>query len=349
MNNIKEKKLKVLHLLPTTRFSGAENVVCQIINLFKDEIDMVYCSPKGKIEDSLKERNIPYLPLEKFDSKSLEKIINVFKPSLIHAHDIKATILASRFSKEIKIISHIHGNDEKMRKVTLKSLLYNIASSHVSHIFWVSNSTLKSYKFYSNIKEKSSVLYNVIDASEALHKVNLDSNSYNYDVIFLGRLSYPKNPMRLIDVLSLLKEKCNFKCAIVGDGDMKERLVAYVKEKGLSANIDFLGFMNNPCKVLKSSKAMLMTSIYEGTPMCALESLSLGTPIVSTPTDGLKDLIKDDINGYLSDDNKVLADKLFCVITNTSLQKKLSDGAKKSSDDYNNLAIYKEKLGKYYN
>lgn len=38
--------MKVVHLLPTNRFSGAENVVCQIIGIMKrdTDIDMVYCS-----------------------------------------------------------------------------------------------------------------------------------------------------------------------------------------------------------------------------------------------------------------------------------------------------------------
>lgn len=42
--------MKVVHLLPTNRFSGAENVVCQIIGIMKHDtdIDMVYCSRDGQ-------------------------------------------------------------------------------------------------------------------------------------------------------------------------------------------------------------------------------------------------------------------------------------------------------------
>ena len=46
--------MKVLHLLASNKYSGAENMVCQIINLFSGEIEMLYCSPKGEIEQSLK-------------------------------------------------------------------------------------------------------------------------------------------------------------------------------------------------------------------------------------------------------------------------------------------------------
>ena len=47
--------MKVLHILASNRFSGAENVVCQIVDMFKGEIEMAYCSPDGDIRNSLKE------------------------------------------------------------------------------------------------------------------------------------------------------------------------------------------------------------------------------------------------------------------------------------------------------
>ena len=60
--------MKVLHLLQSDRFSGAENVVCQIIGMMKNEpnIEMVYCSSDGPIRDALAERKIKFVPLEKF-------------------------------------------------------------------------------------------------------------------------------------------------------------------------------------------------------------------------------------------------------------------------------------------
>lgn len=44
----KVKKMRVMHLVCTDIFSGAENVACQIINGFRNEdnFEMVYCSPK---------------------------------------------------------------------------------------------------------------------------------------------------------------------------------------------------------------------------------------------------------------------------------------------------------------
>lgn len=343
------EKFKVLHLLPTNKFSGAENVVCQIIDLFKNDIEMVYCCPNGPIANSLKEKNITYIPLERFNEESLKKVINEYKPDIIHAHDIRATILASLYSSDCKIISHIHANHENMRKFNIKSFMYYIASKKASHIFWVSDSALNNYKFRNKVKRKSTVLKNVIDTSKIPLKINEDSNNYNFDIVYLGRITYQKNPKKLIDVLSLVHTaKNDLKVAIIGDGDLLTETKEYAFEKGLGKCIQFFGFMHNPYKILASSKILVMTSRYEGTPMCALEAQSLGLPIVSTPTDGLKDLIKDSYNGYLSNDNVELADDIISILTDKFLLEELSNNSKEKSAKYNNLELYKNSLLEIY-
>ena len=51
-------KKTILHILNTNEFSGAENVVCQIINIFKNDnrYDMVYCSLEGPIREIVQEK-----------------------------------------------------------------------------------------------------------------------------------------------------------------------------------------------------------------------------------------------------------------------------------------------------
>lgn len=84
--------MKILHLLASDRFSGAENVVCQIIEMFKadDEFEMVYCSPRGQIETALKEKGIKFLPIKKLTPLHLAKILKEYQPDIVHAHDVKS-------------------------------------------------------------------------------------------------------------------------------------------------------------------------------------------------------------------------------------------------------------------
>ena len=82
--------------------------------------------------------------------------------------------------------------------------------------------------------------------------------------------------------------------------------------------------------------------------MCALESLALGTPIVSTPVDGLRDIVLDGENGYLSDDDDVIAKRIVEIIENESLYLRLSSCARDKALSYNDLALYKARIDEAY-
>ena len=45
--------MKVMHVLNSRIYSGAEKVVCQIIHMFDKEVEMVYCSPYSEIVESM--------------------------------------------------------------------------------------------------------------------------------------------------------------------------------------------------------------------------------------------------------------------------------------------------------
>jgi glycosyltransferase involved in cell wall biosynthesis len=343
--------MKILHLLQSPHFSGAENVVCQIIGLFNSDkhIEMVYCSQEGPIRNALNDRKIRFEALPAFTLKEVKKIIAKEKPDLIHAHDMRASLYCSLVCGNIPFVSHIHNNALDARGVSLKSFAYIYAGLKAKHIFWVSRSAFEGYAFNKIIKKKSSVLYNIIDVDALYERMKEDQNTYDYDLIFLGRLTEPKNPLRLVKVFKLLKDqKSDVKIAVVGTGDLEQEVKDEVNRLQLTDNVDFLGYQSNPLKILHDSKIMIMTSIWEGTPMCALEAMGLGVPIVSTPVDGLKDIIRNDVNGYLSDEDQVLANKIIEYINDLNLRSNLSNSQKEKSVEWNDKEKYKSEISKAY-
>lgn len=343
--------MKVMHLLQSSKFSGAENVVCQIISMFKneDDVEMVYCSKDGQIRDALKERGICFFPMRKLCVSEVKRVIKEYKPDIIHAHDMNASFTAALACGRTILISHIHNNSFDSRKFSIKAIAYLVSALKSKHIFWVSESSFNGYYFHKWFTRKSSVLYNIIDINALYQKMKLDQNEYTYDVVYLGRLTYPKNPQRLMKVLKAATERCSkLSVAIVGSGDLEQETRKLCQKYGLERNVHFLGFQSNPLKILYDSKVMVMTSLWEGTPMCALESMALGVPIVSTPIDGLKDLVVNGENGYLFDDDDRLADALVSVSIESSLRKRLSKRQIDMSIEYNSVENYKEEIRMAY-
>ena len=321
-----DKKKKVLHVLASNKYSGAENVACTIIKHLDDEYDMAYCSPDGQIREALKERNINFIPLNKLSVKELKKAIKEFDPDIIHAHDANASVQSAIcVHGKIKIISHIHGNHENMRKPNPKSILFKICSKYFSKIIWVSQSSLDNFAFKDKVKSKSEVLLNAIDADEVREKAEEKIDCPDLDLIYVGRLAPPKNPFRLIKIVALIKEKMpNIKVGIVGDGEDRQKVEKIIKEKNLSGNIILFGRQPNPFPYMKKAKIFIMTSDWEGLPMSALEAQALGLPIFSTPVDGLKNIVINGESGFLSWDNKELLNKICIFLQNPKTVKNVS-------------------------
>lgn len=343
--------MKVLHMLQSNRFSGAENVVCQIISMCKSYgVEFAYSSRDGQIREALKDRNIEFHPIEKMSVSEFRRVIKEVKPDVIHAHDMAASFYAALACGNVPLVSHIHNNAFNSRGVSLKSILYYIAARKAKHIFWVSQSSYNGYVFHKSLEKKSSILYNVIDIEALKRKMEKDTNDYDFDIVYLGRLTYQKNPERLLSVLRKIRDRYQgVKIAVIGTGDLEAEIKRTAVETGMSSSVKFLGFLSNPSKILHDAKAMIMTSRWEGTPMCALEAMALGVPIVSTPTDGLKDVISEGETGFLSDDDDVLAMRCVDLIKDEELYRRLSVNSMSVAEKMMDMAKYADAILSSYN
>lgn len=342
--------MKVMHVLNSRIYSGAEKVVCQIIHAFQGEVEMVYCSPESDIVRKMVEaQGVTYLPMKTMSISELSRVIREQKPDLIHAHDMRAGFFSALCCGNIPLVSHIHNNAYDARGLSPKTVGYLLAGFRAKHIFWVSQSSFDGYAFHKLFARKSSVLYNVIDTDEIYTKLSQDSNTYDYDLIYVGRLTYQKNPQRLLRLCARLKQdKPDLKVAIVGTGELEDELKTLCKELNLEDTVHFLGFQPNPIKMVADSKAVILTSRWEGTPMCALEAMALGTPVVSTPSDGMKDLLTDGVSGYLTESDEQMAKDLLKIFTQPEHRQLLAENARKKFDSLNDGDAYKRAIRTAY-
>ena len=323
--------MRVLHVLYSRIYTGAEKVAAQIIQAFEGKVDMAYCSLEcdevWKILDGM---GIRHYGVGELTPATLGRVIREYRPDVIHAHDMRTGFVAALCCGKIPLISHIHNNAYDARGLSVKSIAYLLAGIRAKHIFWVSNSSYEGYVFHRLFAKKSSVLYNIIDTRRIFAMKDADENRYHYDLIYLGRLTYEKNPQRLMRLSAALKLcKPDIQVAVVGAGELEGETKALCEELKLQENVHFLGFQSNPIKMVADSGAMILTSRWEGMPMCALEAMALGTPVVSTPSDGLKDLIENGVNGYLSDEDAVLTEDVLKILGDPDHRRLLSENAVK--------------------
>lgn len=364
-------KIRVLHILNSGRYSGAENVVITIINYMKKDIDFAYESWDGQIRDVLKENEILFYPVKKTSPKAIKKTIDSFHPDIIHAHDYTAGIAAALSRTDIPIINHLHNNSPWLKKSGLKSLAYKLCARRFKKVLTVSDSIMNEYIYGTELKDKTITVGNPIDLKHIRmlaginNQLGYSSIKKEYDIAFLGRETPQKNPIRFLHIIKTVKDslpadngeinsnKISIKAIMIGDGELREQVRSEIEKLGLTENIDCVGFQSNPYLYLKKAKIMVMPSEWEGFGLAAVEALCLGIPVVASPVGGLTGIINNTC-GKLCQSDEDFLNEIVELLANKMYYKMKSNGAIKRSNDFDNIndymkrmnQIYKEVLGK---
>lgn len=281
-------KKKVLHLLASNSYSGAENVVCTIIENCRDKYDMYYCSLDGSIREILEKRNIKFIPLTSFSVGSIKKIIKEYNIDIVHAHDFKASFVASFLS--VKVISQLHCNYKLLPCRQLVGCVYSIIQKKFAKVVVVSREILEDASFGKKIASKTVIVDNVLDPKIVLEKAQ-EFATLQYDIVYVGRLIPLKQPLLLIDIIKDLKRSYpDIKACIIGDGELYEECSKKIAREALETNIDLLGFKSNPYPYIKNSKVAILPSTFEGLPMSVIEAMILDVMVVNSGVGGLADM-----------------------------------------------------------
>lgn len=285
--------MKVIQVLNTSEYSGAENVAIGICEGLRERgVEVAYASRIGCVGDVLKQHDVRYIRLKEITVKCIRRMIQEEKPDVVHAHDIFAGVICALAAIGTKcgLVTTLHNNGFENRRVSVKSVLYLIAMIKARKAFFVSKACYDGYMFHKWFAEKCEVLDNIIDVENV---VDIGGSAVKkWDIVYVGRITYQKDPLRLLRVIEMIREEIvDVRVAIVGDGDMMDETCEEVKRLGLANNVELMGFRDDAIEIMAASRVMLMTSRWEGTPMAVLEAMALHVPVVATPADGLKEVI----------------------------------------------------------
>jgi glycosyltransferase involved in cell wall biosynthesis len=119
-------------------------------------------------------------------------------------------------------------------------------------------------------------------------------------VLFPCRIHPQKRPFLMLEIAKELKKRIlNIAIAVVGDGPQLEELKIRSREWELEETIYFAGLQKDMLPYYKDATVTLICSIKEGLALTAYESLSMGTPVVSSDVGGQKELIDESVGAIL--------------------------------------------------
>ncbi len=150
-------------------------------------------------------------------------------------------------------------------------------------------------------------------------------------IISVGRLAYPKNFLRLVDIANeVLKQHPQWSWDIYGEGEERAQLQDKIDRLGLSQQLALKGQVPNLLERYKDYAFLVMTSRYEGFPMSLLEAAANRLPMVSFDIKtGPNEVIRDGENGYLlhAEDTQGMVERINALIADRDSRIAMSDCA----------------------
>ena len=139
-------------------------------------------------------------------------------------------------------------------------------------------------------------------------------------VVMIGRLADGKGFEDLLAAVDRME--ADLSVYLVGDGPLRESLVAEIEDRGLSETVHMLGYREDVPAILAASDVAVLPSYREGTPRVLTEAMASGLPVVATDIAGIPEQISDGENGFLIEpgDIDALVDRLEQLTSDPALR-----------------------------
>lgn len=144
-----------------------------------------------------------------------------------------------------------------------------------------------------------------------------------------GRLHPVKGFDLLIQAFAQLENK-RLRLKIAGSGDESDNLKALAKNCNVADRIEFVGYKNDIFKFLDDIDVYVQSSHSEGCAFSVAEAMSQGIPVVVSPADGLKEMVRDGQTGFVASSfsPESLAQAMSKAINDFAFSKNIGDNAK---------------------
>lgn len=297
------RKIKVMHLITGLNVGGAEKVVYDLsleLNRRGHNNLVVGISDKDFLAKMFRESGINVQILgvnKKINSfvKGLFSLVSLIKKNeinIIHAHMTHALIMAvciKFFMPGLKIVFTSHnfnvGSKKREKVISILKPFRNI-------------DIIFSKKMWKGMYKKNAVVIpNGINT--ALYKMNIEKNKV-FTYLAIGRIEAVKNHKFLAEAAVKLRAEIDFEIHIVGDGILKEELLAYIQDNNLENIFKILGYRKDINTICNQSHVFVLPSLWEGLPISLLEAGASSLPVIVTPVGSISELV-DDNSGYLKE------------------------------------------------
>ncbi|UDQ97196.1 glycosyltransferase family 4 protein [Lentisphaerota bacterium WC36G] len=381
-----EKKLKICHIITRMIVGGAqENTFLSCLGQLEAGHDVTLITghspgPEGELlarwhHPNLKVQINNYLvrkinPIKDFLAyTSLKKYLKREKFDVVHTHSSKAGIIgrAAAWQSHVPFVCHtVHGQAFHPFEKGLKNFIYiaaeKFAAKRCHKIYAVANAMINQcVEAKVAPRKKYSVVYSGMDIKDfinAKQDLNLRAqHNIPEEGIVIGaiaRLFELKGYEYFIPMaIELLKENDNLYFLIIGDGNMKEKIVEQIKAANCEKHFIFTNLIapEEVHKYVGIMDILVHLSLREGLPRAAVQALANAKPVVGFHLDGTPEVVINDVSGYTVEakDTAAVIKVVKKLVDNSNLCAKLGkNGQNIVKDKFSKEFMVKTLLEEYH-
>jgi len=197
---------------------------------------------------------------------------------------------------------------------------------------------------------QAAVVYNGVDTtmfSPTRDAVSRDS------ILSVGNLIPIKGHALLLRAFAgICSDFPDLSCEIIGDGPQRSHLTALAAKLNIAGRVRFLGRQsrNQVADAMRRCTVFALPSRYEGLGCVYLEAMCAGKPVIACRGQGIEEVIKHGINGWLvgTDALQELKNALCSLLQNVQLRRQIGETAHRTIMQEFTLAHQADQLGQLY-
>lgn len=252
-------------------------------------------------------------------------------------------LINQQLKKQLKcpVVSLVHLFNSARPVGTYQQVLYGFVEKSylrtVDALILNSNETLKQANRLLNKKDLPNII--AVPCGDNFPEMENVKRSYDHSrlkILFVGNITQQKGLHVLIKAMHKLGE--NISLSIVGRDDLDLRYIRSIKKyisiKGLGNRINFYGPLTGEAlrKKYLEHDVFVLPSVNEAYGIVFLEAMQFALPVIACVAGGAKEIIKENISGYLiePEDNQRLVEIIVMLNNDRSLLKKISESAQQT-------------------
>ena len=261
--------------------------------------------------------------------------INLASIIAVRLSGVNTNLVICEHNQITQKISHARGFFSRLTYRAVK-VLYPFADDIIA----VSQGVADDLVAFAGLKENAvKVVYNPV-YQESMHEKAAAAPSHPWflarevpTLLAMGRLHTQKGFDILLHAFKQVRSTTPCRLVIVGEGDERRDLTALSEQLGLTDDVSFPGFIQNPFALMSRADLFVMSSRWEGLPTVLIEALACGATIVSTDCpSGPREILDNGRYGTLvpTNDADALAEAMLQALS--APRKSHSERAKDFSD-----------------